>query len=115
MVDWGMTPAEAIRSATVTASECWESQTRLGRSKFGKLADIVGGAGRSAEGQSRFCRRWICDKGGLVYKGGRRTLSSGSLCHVLARSKKAGFATCTGNFRVVAPLGIAVAVLSSSV
>src|SRR5437660_5008340 len=39
MVDWGMTPAEAIRSAT-TASELLGMQDQIGSIEVGKLADI---------------------------------------------------------------------------
>jgi imidazolonepropionase-like amidohydrolase len=41
MVDWGMTPSEAIRSATVTASELLGMQDQIGTIEVGKYADIV--------------------------------------------------------------------------
>ena len=41
MVKFGMTPAQAIRSATVTASELLGMQDSLGTLEAGKLADIV--------------------------------------------------------------------------
>jgi imidazolonepropionase-like amidohydrolase len=41
MVKFGMTPAQAIRSATVTAAELLGMQESLGTIEPGKLADIV--------------------------------------------------------------------------
>ncbi len=41
MVKFGMTPAQAIRSATVTAAELLGMQDSLGTIEVGKLADIV--------------------------------------------------------------------------
>jgi len=41
MVEYGMTPAEAIRAATVTASELLRMQDEVGTVEPGKLADIV--------------------------------------------------------------------------
>src|SRR5437016_4469019 len=41
MVNWGMTPAQAIHSATVTASELLGMQGQIGTIEVGKLADIV--------------------------------------------------------------------------
>jgi imidazolonepropionase-like amidohydrolase len=41
MVKFGMTPAQAIRAATITAAELLGSQDTLGTIEAGKLADIV--------------------------------------------------------------------------
>jgi len=41
MVKFGMTPAQALRSATVTASELMGIQDKVGTIETGKLADIV--------------------------------------------------------------------------
>src|SRR5882724_4934011 len=41
MVDWGMTPTQAIHSATVTASELLGMQKEIGTIEAGKYADIV--------------------------------------------------------------------------
>jgi imidazolonepropionase-like amidohydrolase len=41
MVQYGMTPAEAIRAATVTASELLRMPDQIGTVEAGKLADIV--------------------------------------------------------------------------
>jgi imidazolonepropionase-like amidohydrolase len=41
MVKYGMTPAQALRSATVTASELLGMQDKIGSLEAGKFADIV--------------------------------------------------------------------------
>lgn len=41
MVKWGMTPAQAIQSATVTASQLMGMQDKVGTVEVGKLADII--------------------------------------------------------------------------
>ena len=41
MVKFGMTPAQAIRSATITAAELLGTQDSVGTIEAGKLADIV--------------------------------------------------------------------------
>jgi imidazolonepropionase-like amidohydrolase len=41
MVKWGMTPAQAIRSATSLAAELLSMQDKVGTIEAGKLADIV--------------------------------------------------------------------------
>ena len=41
MVNYGMTPAQALRSATVTASELLGMQEKIGSLEAGKFADIV--------------------------------------------------------------------------
>jgi imidazolonepropionase-like amidohydrolase len=41
MVKFGMTPAQALKSATVTAAELLGMQDKVGTIEAGKLADIV--------------------------------------------------------------------------
>jgi len=41
MVKWGMTPAQAIQSATLTASQLMGMQDKVGTVEVGKLADII--------------------------------------------------------------------------
>ena len=41
MVKWGMTPAQAIRSATESASVLLGMQDKIGTIEAGKFADIV--------------------------------------------------------------------------
>jgi imidazolonepropionase-like amidohydrolase len=45
MVEWGMTPMQAIQAATVNAAELLGWQNRLGAIEPGKLADIIAVAG----------------------------------------------------------------------
>jgi len=71
MVDWGMTPAEAIRSATVTASELLGMQDQIGSIEVGKLADIVAVPGDPLKDIMVLQRVDFVMKGGVVYKGGR--------------------------------------------
>jgi imidazolonepropionase-like amidohydrolase len=45
MVKWGMTPGQAIRSATSTAAELLGWSDQVGNVEAGKFADIVAVAG----------------------------------------------------------------------
>jgi imidazolonepropionase-like amidohydrolase len=49
MVKYGMTPLEAIRSATVTAAECLGLGEVIGRVAPGYTADLIAVAGDPAE------------------------------------------------------------------
>jgi imidazolonepropionase-like amidohydrolase len=71
MVDWGMTPAEAIRSATVTASELLGMQNQIGSVEVGKLADIVAVPGDPLKDITLLQKVDFVMKGGMVYKGER--------------------------------------------
>jgi imidazolonepropionase-like amidohydrolase len=68
MVDWGMAPAEAIRSATVTASELLGMQDQIGSIEIGKLADIVAVPGDPLKDITVLQRVDFVMKGGVVYK-----------------------------------------------
>lgn len=63
MVDWGMTPAEAIRSATVTASELLGMQGQNGTIEVGKLADIVAVPGNPLKDITVFAEGGFRDEG----------------------------------------------------
>ena len=71
MVDWGMTPAEAIRSATVTASELLGMQDQIGTVEVGKLADLVAVPGDPLKDITVLQKVDFVMKGGVVEKGGR--------------------------------------------
>ena len=71
MVDWGMTPAEAIRSATVTASDLLGMQDQIGSIEVGKLADIVAVPGDPLKDITVLQKVDFVMKGGVVEKGGR--------------------------------------------
>lgn len=68
MVDWGMSPAEAIRSATVTASELLGMQDQIGSIEVGKLADIVAVPGDPLKDITVLQKVDFVMKGGLVYR-----------------------------------------------
>ncbi|HUK23610.1 MAG TPA: amidohydrolase family protein [Terriglobales bacterium] len=69
MVKWGMTPAEAIRAATVTASELLGMQDTIGTIEAGKLADIVAVPGDPLKDISLLEKVNFVMKGGVVERG----------------------------------------------
>ncbi len=71
MVDWGMSPADAIRSATVTASELMGMQDQVGTIEVGKYADIVAVPGDPLKDVTVLQKVDFVMKGGRVEKGGR--------------------------------------------
>ncbi len=71
MVDWGMTPFEAIHSATVTASELLGMQDQIGSIEVGKLADIVAVPGDPLKDITVLQKVDFVMKGGAIYKSGR--------------------------------------------
>ena len=68
MVDWGMTPAEAIRAATVTASELLGMQDKIGTIEVGKFADIVAVPGDPLRDITVLQKVDFVMKGGVVEK-----------------------------------------------
>ncbi len=64
MVKWGMTPAQAIRSATVSAAELLGWSDQLGTLESGKFADIVAVSGDPLSDVS------VLEKVEFVMKGG---------------------------------------------
>lgn len=68
MVEFGMTPAQAIRSATSSASELLGTQKELGTIETGKLADIVAVPGDPLADVSLMEKVEFVMKGGIVYK-----------------------------------------------
>jgi imidazolonepropionase-like amidohydrolase len=69
MVKFGMTPAQAVRSATVTAAELLGMQDSLGTIEAGKLADIVAVPGDPLADVSVMEKVDFVMKGGVVYRG----------------------------------------------
>ncbi len=69
MVKFGMTPAQAIRSATVTAAELLGMKDSLGTVEAGKLADIVAVPGDPLADVSLMEKVDFVMKGGVVYRG----------------------------------------------
>ena len=68
MVKFGMTPAQAIRSATVTAAELLGMKDSLGTIEAGKFADIVAVPGDPLSDVSVMEKVDFVMKGGVVYK-----------------------------------------------
>lgn len=68
MVKFGMTPAEAIRSATLTAAELLGVKDSLGTVEAGKLADIVAVPGDPLSDVSLMEKVDFVMKGGAVVK-----------------------------------------------
>src|SRR5215469_8340874 len=68
LVKFGMTPAQAIRSATATAAELLEVNDSLGTVEAGKLADIVAVPGDPLSDVSVMEKVDFVMKGGVVYR-----------------------------------------------
>jgi imidazolonepropionase-like amidohydrolase len=68
MVKWGMTSAQAIRSATSSAAELLGMQTQLGTIEPGKLADIVAVPGDPLADVTTLEKVDFVMKGGVVYR-----------------------------------------------
>jgi imidazolonepropionase-like amidohydrolase len=68
MVKWGMTPMQAIRSATIDAAALLGTQDKVGTIEPGKLADIVAVHGDPLADVSILEKVDFVMKGGAVYK-----------------------------------------------
>jgi imidazolonepropionase-like amidohydrolase len=68
MVQWGLTPMQAIQAATVSAADLLGWQDRLGSVTPGKLADIVAVSGDPLEDVTILENISFVMKGGVVYK-----------------------------------------------
>jgi len=84
-VKWGMSPAEALQTATINAAKYlnngWEK--KVGSIEKGKYADLVAVAGNPLQDISEMVRVKFVMKGGVVYrdelpKGARPAASSGA-------------------------------------
>jgi imidazolonepropionase-like amidohydrolase len=71
MVDLGMTPADALRAATVVGAELFGLSDRLGALEAGKLADIVAVPGDPTRDIRQTERVFFVMKEGVVYKNER--------------------------------------------
>jgi len=69
-VDYGMTPMQAIRTATVTAAEMLGWSDRLGAIEAGKIADIVAVAGDPLKDITELENVRFVMKDGVIYKNG---------------------------------------------
>jgi imidazolonepropionase-like amidohydrolase len=68
MVKFGMTPMQAIQSATLVAARLLQAEDDLGAIEPGKYADIVAVAGDPLSNISELERVTFVMKGGHVYK-----------------------------------------------
>jgi imidazolonepropionase-like amidohydrolase len=69
MVKNGMTPMQAIQSATLGGSTLLEQQDRFGSIEAGKYADIVAVTGDPTSDITALDKMLFVMKGGVVYKG----------------------------------------------
>ncbi|WP_445361427.1 amidohydrolase family protein [Microbulbifer sp. EKSA005] len=68
MVQGGMSPADALRSATWNAAQLLQVQDELGSISEGKIADIIAVAGNPLEDISEMQRVLFVMKEGVIYK-----------------------------------------------
>lgn len=68
MVKWGMTPAQALRSATASAAELLGWSDQVGSIETGKFADIIAVPGDPMADVSQFEKVDFVMKGGKVYR-----------------------------------------------
>jgi imidazolonepropionase-like amidohydrolase len=72
MVRFGMTPMQAIQSATIEAARLIGWDDRVGAIAAGRFADIVAVEGDALADLGRFMRPAFVMKGGVIYREGRR-------------------------------------------
>ncbi len=68
MVQWGMTPLQAIQAATVTAAEALGRVGDVGAIEVGRYGDLIGVVGDPLSDVTRLQSVAFVMKGGLVYK-----------------------------------------------
>lgn len=68
MIDAGMTPMDAIKSATISAADLLGEKDKLGSIEAGKLADIVAVDGDPLKDSKAFGKVVFVMKDGIVYK-----------------------------------------------
>jgi len=69
MVQWGMTPMQAIRAATVTAAEALGRSSDVGAVAVGRYGDLIGVVGDPLADVTRLQSVAFVMKGGTVVKG----------------------------------------------
>ena len=69
MVEWGMTPMQAIQSATTSAADLLGWSDRVGSIQAGRYADLVAVDGDPLRDITELERVKFVMKGGVVYKG----------------------------------------------
>src|SRR5262249_14059131 len=68
MVKWGMTPAQALRAATIRGAELMQMQNDIGTVEAGKYADIIAVQGNPLADVSVMQKTAFVMKGGVVFK-----------------------------------------------
>lgn len=68
MVEWGMTPLQAIKAATVDAADVLGWRDRIGSIEAGKFADVIAVKGDPLKDVTELERVSFVMKGGVVYK-----------------------------------------------
>ena len=68
MVKYGLTPMQAIQSATISAAQLMQWEDRVGSLAPGKFADIVAVEGDALADLRRFMKMEFVMKGGTVYR-----------------------------------------------
>jgi imidazolonepropionase-like amidohydrolase len=68
MVEWGMTPMQAIKAATVDAADLLGWRDRVGSIEAGKFADVIAVKGDPLKDVTELERVSFVMKGGVVYK-----------------------------------------------
>jgi imidazolonepropionase-like amidohydrolase len=68
MVEWGMTPAQAIKAATSDAAELLGWRDRIGSIEAGKFADVIAVKGDPLTDVTELERVTFVMKGGIVVK-----------------------------------------------
>jgi imidazolonepropionase-like amidohydrolase len=71
MVDYGMKPIDAIRSATVRGAELLRMESQIGTIEPGKFADVIAVEGNPLEDIGALGRVTFVMKAGEVYKSPR--------------------------------------------
>jgi imidazolonepropionase-like amidohydrolase len=69
MVKYGLTPMQAIQSATISAAQLMQWEDRVGSITPGKFADIIAVEGDAMADLHSFSKVAFVMKGGVVYKG----------------------------------------------
>jgi imidazolonepropionase-like amidohydrolase len=67
MVRYGMTPMQAVQSATISAAELMQWKDSVGSISPGKYADIIAVEGDALADLKRFMKVGFVMKGGTVY------------------------------------------------
>jgi imidazolonepropionase-like amidohydrolase len=68
MVKWGLTPAQAIQAATISAADLMGWSEQVGNIAAGRYADIIAVSGDPLADVTELERVQFVMKGGVVYK-----------------------------------------------